>query len=179
MQEYAGEIKGGKFYFDRRKAFDAWCAGQKEKARFIFRIVKESVGRELSQNNAHWERCTILGDCLGLTKEQVSEVLMEDAYHMTRNIAYGEHKPFVVRLNVPGPNGEVYGVGERFFANSTSGLTKDAFWKLKEAAYNRLQRHNEDLNPEAWTPFPERGENGVILRMCYTWSERPEDRVPP
>lgn len=179
MQEYAGEIKGGRLMLDRRKAFDAWAGKQKERARFVLRIVRESPQRELSQNNAHWERCTILADGTGLTKEQVSESLMEDAFVVTRNPVYGQYKVFPVLLRTPGPNGEVFGIGERFVPESTTQLTKHEFWELKRAAYKRLQFLNEDRDPNVWALFPERGENGVVLRMCASWQERPEDRVPP
>jgi hypothetical protein len=165
VQEYAGEIKGGKFYFDRRKAFDTWCAGQKDGRRFIFRIVKDSPGRELSQSRAHFERCGIIGDEVGMDKDQVSHLLMQDAFDATQNPAFGKY------VNAFGK--------EYFIPESTTTLSKDEFWKLKAAAYKRLQFLNEDRDPSVWASFPERGENGVILRMCYTWSERPEDRVPP
>lgn len=162
MQEYAGTIKGGRLILDRRKAFDGWAMKQKENARFILRIVKESPQREVSQSNAHFERCTILGDEVGMDKRQVSNLLMQDAFDETRNIAYGEYKTLFGR--------------EYFIVGSTAELTKNEFWQLKRAAYKRLQFLNEDRDADAWALFPERGENGVILRMCATWEERPEDR---
>jgi len=165
VQEYSGTIKGGRLILDRRKAFDGWAMKQKENARFILRIVKESPQRELSQSNAHFERCTILGDEVGMDKRQVSNLLMQDAFDATRNVAYGEYKTLFGR--------------EYFIVNSTAELSKAEFWELKRAAYKRLQFLNEDRDADKWTLFPERGENGVILRHCATWEERPEDMVPP
>lgn len=161
MEEYAGKIEGGRFYFDRRKAFDQWCGGQKEGARFIFRIVKESPGRELSQSRAHFERCGIIADETGMDKEQVSMLLMKDAFDATRNVAFGKYV-------------KAFGA-EYFIAESTTTLSKDEFWRLKDAAYKRLQFLNDGRDPNLWVGFPERGENGVILRVCFHWEERPDD----
>lgn len=165
MQEYAGEIKGGKLILDRRQAFDLWATKQKAGARFILRIVKDSPGREQSQSRAHFERCGIIADEIGMTKEQVSDLLMQDAFDATQNPAYGKYV-------------KAFGK-EWFIPESTTSLTRDEFWKLKAAAYERLKFLNEDRDPSLWSGFPERGENGVVLRVCFTWSERPEDMEPP
>lgn len=161
MQEYAGEIKGGRLMLDRRKAFDSWAMSQKEGRRFVLRIVRESAQRELSQNNAHWERCTILADEVGIDKEQMSNFLKQDAYDRTHDEDFGEYRT-------------VFGK-DYFIPKSSADFTKDQFWKLKRAAYERLQFLNEDRDADAWLLFPERGENGVVLRMCAQWEERPDD----
>lgn len=163
MEEFAGAFKGGKYFLDpvHRRRFDKFGEKQKEGARYITRLVRESPQRELSQNNAHWERCTILAAECGASKEKVSDWLMEDAFNATRNVAFGEYITAFGRTE--------------FLTGSTSQLTKHEFWELKRAAYKKLQFLNEERDPDNFAKFPERGANGLILRWCVMWEERPAD----
>lgn len=165
MDEYAGEIKGDKFVFDilHRRRFDQWAARQKHGSRWLIRVFRESGMREVSQNNAHWERCTILGatEEISAPKEIVSDMLMEDAFIHTQNLAYGKYQ-------------SVFGV-QKFIPCSTGTLTKDEFWELKRAAYRKLLFINDGKPENEFTKFPERGQGGLILRWCALWEERPTE----
>lgn len=163
MEEFGAVTRDGKLILDPicRRRLDVWTTRQAEGARWRVRISRESPPRENSQNRGHWERCGILGAELGLSKEAVSDILMEYAFEATQNPVYGERR-------------QVFG-SWRFIPGSTRDLTKSEFWELKRQAYERLAFINEDKDPNHWTLFPERGEGGLILRMCARWDERPED----
>jgi hypothetical protein len=164
MEERAGYIgEDGRYHFDEAhmRRHRAWEAKQKKGARFVTLIKKESPMREQSQLNAHWERCTILGDENGVDKRQVSNWLMQDAYTRTQNPAFGEYKKIMGN--------------EYFIVGSVAELDKQEVWELKRAAYEKLQALNEDREPNNWALFPERGAGGVILKMCARWDERPRE----
>lgn len=170
MEERAGQIgEDGRYRFDEyhMKRHRAWEAKQKKGARFITYIKKESQKREQSQLNAHWERCTIIGEDeqVNADKRTVSNWLMEDAFEFTQNPAFGEYVTM--------------GGKTQFSPGSVGELQKNEVWELKRAAYKRLQFLNEGREPDMWSLFPERGANGIILRMCAMWEERPEDIREP
>ncbi len=148
----------GKYVMDpeSRDLFLRW--GASIKGRWGLRPFRISPKREVSQNNAHFERCEIIGQEVGLTAHAVSDILMEDAFIKTQNPCYGQYK-------------NVFGK-EKFCPESTRNLSKDEFWELKRAAYERLKFMNEDKEPENYSKFPERGDNGIIAYCCM-WEERP------
>ena len=169
MEERAGKIIGGRYRFfeEHMRKHRAWEAKQKEGAEFITYIKKVSQNREQSQLNAHWERCTIIGEdeAVHADKRTVSNWLMEDAFEHTQNPAFGE---FVTM-----------GGKRQFSPASVAELQKNEVWELKRAAYKRLQFLNDGRESSEWALFPERGANGVILRMCAMWEERPATEEQP
>lgn len=161
MIEFHGKGDGTKYVMnpEAREQFIRWGSTLKAGAAWGLRPFKISPKRERSQNNAHFERCEILGSESGMHKHGVSDILMEDAYIKTQNPCYGQYK------NVLGK--------EKFVPESTTSLSKEEFWELKRAAYERLKFLNEDKDPVHYLKFPERGENGIIAYCCM-WEERPQ-----
>ncbi len=161
MIEFHGAGDGEKYVMnpEARQQFLRWGASLKKGSAWGLRPFRISPKREVSQNNAHFERCEIIGSDVGMSAHSVSDILMEDAFIKTQNPCYGQYKT-------------VFGK-EKFVPNSTTTLSKSEFWELKRAAYERLKFLNQDLEPENYLLFPERNGNGV-MRYCALWSERPE-----
>lgn len=160
--EFRGTGKGGKFVMspEVRAMFDQWAAQLKDGESYKLRPVKDSPQRALSQNNAHWERCTILGltEEIAAPKEIVSMLLMEAALLTTGNPIYGKYKT-------------IFGK-EEFIPESTTELSEHEFWQIKREAYNKLQFINDGKEPHEYLKFPERDASGIIA-YCVMWEERP------
>lgn len=160
--EFHGEGDGSKYVMDTtaREQFLKWGASLAKGARYGLRPFKISPKRHVSQNNAHFERCTILGmsEEISAPKEIVSRLLMEAAFLTTGDPCYGGYR-------------KIFGRDE-FVPTSTTSLTEHEFWQLKREAYNKLQFINDGKEPHEFLKFPERDASGIIA-YCVMWEERP------
>lgn len=157
-EQFRCELTEAKEFFIRGEHWKRWKQVNPAGFYTLPEPRSEGLPRRLSQNNAHWERCTVLGQEVGVSKEKMSDILMECAYITTGSTAYGSHLV-------------VFGK-EQFAPASTTSLTVDEFWQLKREAYAKLQFINEDREPENYLRLPERDASGIIA-FCTMWEERP------